>query len=330
MPRTFVIGTRASKLALRQTEIVSALLRRAHPHVALEVREITTQGDTSDAPLSAIGGLGVFTKAIEDALLRRECDIAVHSLKDLPSEMTPGLTLAAVPEREDPRDALITRNGVTLDALPAGARIGTGSGRRAAQLLSLRPDVRPGDIRGNVDTRIRKVLSGDYDAAVLALAGLLRLGLEEQAAQVFSIDEMLPAVAQAALGIQARADDADAIALCATLGHAPSRIAVEAERAFLARLGAGCRTPAAAYATLAGDVLTMRGMIADPQSMAGPSTPLPLLLSERGPGGEVSGSIFRATIQAPVSDPAAAGIALAEALFAQGAAAIVAEAGGAP
>lgn len=306
--RTFVIGTRASKLALRQTEIVSALLRRAHPGLALEVREITTQGDTSDAPLSVIGGLGVFTKAIEDGLLRGSCDIAVHSLKDLPSEMTPGLTLAAVPEREDPRDALITRNGATLAALPADARIGTGSGRRAAQLLALRPDVRPDDIRGNVDTRIRKVLSGEYDAAVLALAGLLRLGLEEQAAQVFSIDDMLPAVAQAALGIQTRADDADAIALCAMLDHAPSRIAVEAERAFLARLGAGCRTPAAAHATLEGDALTMRGMIAEPPP----------------------GPMYRTTITAAADDPTAAGIALAEALFAQGAAVIVADAGGAP
>lgn len=330
MPRTYVVGTRGSKLALRQVEIVSALLRRAHLAISIEVRQITTQGDSSDAPLSAIGGLGVFTKAIEDALLRGDCDIAVHSLKDLPSVMTPGLVLAAVPEREDPRDALITRNGATLDALPPGARIGTGSGRRAAQLLAMRPDVRPDDIRGNVDTRIRKVLDGAYDGAVLALAGLLRLGLEEQAAQVFTIEEMLPAVAQAALGVQTRAADRDAIAVCRAIDHAESRVAVEAERAFLARLGAGCRTPAAAYATVAGGTMTLRGMIAEAPLMMQSSEAPPLRLSEGGLGGEVPPRQYRATITAPAGDPAAAGVALAEALFAQGAAVIVADAGGAP
>ncbi|MHB8514925.1 MAG: hydroxymethylbilane synthase, partial [Dehalococcoidia bacterium] len=177
MTRAFVIGTRGSRLALCQVELVAEALRAAVPGVSLDVREIRTEGDTSSAPLSAIGGLGVFTKAIEDALLAREVDIAVHSLKDLPTELPDGLSIAALPPRADVRDALVTRAGRALDALPAGARIGTGAGRRAVQLLRLRADIEPAEIRGNVDTRIRKVEDGAYDGAVLAMAGLLRLGL---------------------------------------------------------------------------------------------------------------------------------------------------------
>jgi hydroxymethylbilane synthase len=245
--RTFVIGTRGSRLALRQTEIVSELLRAAHAGVAIEVREIKTEGDRSSAPLSVIGGTGVFTKAIEDALLARECDIAVHSLKDLPPAIADGLALAAVPERGDVRDALVTRDGRPLADLPAGARIGTGSARRAVQLREMRADLRPDEIRGNVDTRIRKVDDGEYDAAVLALAGLQRLGLEGRAAQIFSPHEMTPAVGQAALGVEARADDDETLELLRAIEHAPSRAAVTAERAFLARLGAGCRLPVGAW-----------------------------------------------------------------------------------
>ena len=175
--RTFIVGTRGSRLALAQTGLVVDALRAAHPDARFEVREITTQGDRDTKPLSEIGGQGVFTKAIEDALLRNEIDIAVHSMKDLPPRLTDGLTIAAVPKRGDPRDALVTNDGRKLADLPPGARIGTGSARRAVQLKALRPDVEPVEIRGNVDTRIRKVDEGQYDAIVVAMAGLERLGL---------------------------------------------------------------------------------------------------------------------------------------------------------
>lgn len=237
-------------------------LLAAHPGLSLEVREIKTEGDRSSAPLSVIGGLGVFTKAIEDALIARTVDIAVHSLKDLPPASTPGLTIAAIPEREDARDALVTRDGRALAELPPGARIGTGSARRATQLTAMRPDVEPVDIRGNVDTRIRKVENGEYDGAALAMAGLARLGLAEKAAQTFTVDEMIPAVGQGALAVQVRDDDAEANELARAIDHADTRAAVTAERAFLERLGAGCRMPVGAHATVAGASITLRTMIA--------------------------------------------------------------------
>jgi hydroxymethylbilane synthase len=262
MARTFVIGTRGSRLALRQVELVSQMLRAASPDVAIDVREIKTEGDRSNAPLSEIGGAGVFTKAIEDALLAGTVDIAVHSLKDLPPELPAGLTIAAVPERGDVRDVLVTRGGVSLDALPPGARIGTGSGRRAVQLRTLRPDLETAEIRGNVDTRIRKVQSGEYDGAVLAMAGLERLGLTEHIAQVFETEQMTPAVGQAALAVEVRADDDEAIALVRTIEHWQTRAAVEAERGYLRRLGAGCRLPVGAYAWIDGESLFVQGMLA--------------------------------------------------------------------
>lgn len=258
-----MIGARGSALSLRQVEIVVNALRSSHADVSIEVREIKTEGDRSSRPLSEIGGLGVFTKAIEDALLSREIDIAVHSLKDLPPALTAGLTLAAIPARADVRDALVTRGGRTLAGLPPGARIGTGSERRAAQLKAMRADIETAEIRGNVPTRIAKVDSGDYDGAVLAMAGLERLGLMARASQIFSVDEMTPAVGQGALGIEVRADDVAAIALVAAIEHADTRAAVTAERAFLARLGAGCRMPVGAHATIAGATITMRAMIGD-------------------------------------------------------------------
>lgn len=307
MSRTFVIGTRGSALALRQVAIVRAMLLSAHPGIALEVREVRTEGDASHAPLSQIGGLGVFTRAIEDALLAGDADIAVHSLKDLPTELAPGLTLGAVPPREDPRDALITRDGASLAALPAGARIGTGSGRRAVLLHALRPDIETAEIRGNVDTRIRKVNEGEYDGAVLAMAGLRRMGLDSRAAQVFEIDEMLPAVGQAALGIEVRADDGEALELARATEDAAARAAVEAERAFLRRLGGGCRLPIGAHATAKGGALRLRGMIAG--------------------GGDAP--IFRDATEGSIAAPEALGIALAEQMLAAGAQAFVAAAGGA-
>ena len=262
-PKRVTIGARGSRLSLRQVELISALLRDSAPGVVIDVHEIRTEGDRSKAPLSQIGGLGVFTKAIEDALLAGTIDIAVHSLKDLPPQLASGLIIGAVPERGDVRDALVTRDGRGLHDLPSGARIGTGSERRAVQLRALRPDVSPQEIRGNVETRIRKVESGEYDAGVLALAGLERLGLGGKAAQVFSVDEMLPAVGQAALAVEVRAVDAATLAIVRAIEHAPARVAVEAERAFLARLGAGCRMPVGAYAVVADGGLRLQTMIAD-------------------------------------------------------------------
>jgi len=259
--QTLVIGTRGSRLALAQTRIVMDLLAAGREALRLEVREITTQGDRSAAPLSEIGGQGVFTKAIEDALLRREIDVAVHSMKDLPPQTTPGLTIAAVPRRGDARDALVARDGRTLADLAAGARIGTGSARREAQLKALRPDIECVDIRGNVDTRVRKVDDGEYDAIVVAMAGLERLEMAGRATQVFRVEEMVPSPGQGALAVQVRADDAEARAIVSAIDDSETRTAVEAERAFLAGLGAGCRLPVGAHASMRGDGLWLRTMV---------------------------------------------------------------------
>jgi hydroxymethylbilane synthase len=261
MSRTFVIGARRSQLSLRQVDLVVSALTAAHPGCHTEFREITTQGDASSAPLSQIGGLGVFTKAIEDALLAREIDIAVHSLKDLPPILPDGLTLGAIPERADPRDVLITRGVRPLSQLRKGARVGTGSARRAAQLKVLRPDVQIVDIRGNVPTRMAKVESSEYDAIVLAMAGLDRLRLTEKAAHIFSVDDMTPAPGQGALGVEVRADDPEALELVAAIDHLATRAAVTAERAFLERLGAGCRMPVGAHAVLFGTDIHIRGIL---------------------------------------------------------------------
>jgi hydroxymethylbilane synthase len=295
MNRTFVIGARGSKLSLRQVEMVSEALRAAHPGVKLELREIHTEGDRSTAPLAEIGGLGVFTKAIEDALRSGEADIAVHSLKDLPATLAPGLVLAAVPERADPRDALVSSGGVPLRDLRPGARIGTGSGRRAVQILAMRPDVETAEIRGNVDTRIRKAETGEYDAVVLALAGLTRLGLQDKATQVFSLAEVLPAVGQAALGIETRADDDETRALVQAIDDPSTHAAVDAERAYLQRLGGGCKAPVGAFAAIESGELVLRVMIA---------------------GGD---RIMRGEVRGSMSAAAELGLRAAEDVIAQGA-----------
>ncbi len=289
MSRTFVIGTRGSRLALRQVELVRDALLAARPGTSIDVREIKTEGDGSTAPLSAIGGTGVFTKAIEDALIDRRVDIAVHSMKDLPARLAEGLTIGAVPEREDPRDALITLDGRTLDGLPAGARVGTGSARRAVQLRALRGDLAFAEIRGNVETRIRKVEDGEYDATVLAMAGLRRLGLEAKAAQVFPLEAMIPAVGQACIAVEVRADDAEALDLVRAIDHRASRIASEAERAFLARLGAGCRLPVGAWAELDAGSVRLRGMLG--VDSAGGAAPLTVLRAERSGSHEAAAAI---------------------------------------
>lgn len=263
MDRTLIVGTRGSRLALAQTALVVDALRASGRAISIDVKEIMTQGDRDTKPLSEIGGQGVFTKAIEEALLRGEIDVAIHSMKDLPPALTPGLMIAATPERGDPRDALVTADGRRLADLPEGARIGTGSARRAAQLKEMRPDVEPVDIRGNVDTRIRKVDSGEYDAIVVAMAGLTRLGLAGRAAQVFSIEEMTPSPGQGALAVQVRAGDHEVLDVAAPLDHRATRIAVAYERAFLAQLGEGCSLPVGAHAVVEGGRLLAWTMIAE-------------------------------------------------------------------
>ena len=245
------LGTRQSPLARWQADFVASQLR--HLGVEVEMIPIVTAGDISTTPLGESGGVGLFTKEIQRALLDRRCDLAVHSLKDLPTEPVEGLCLAAVPIREDVGDCLIGRTGRTLDELPRGARIGTGSLRRAAQIRAMRRDVEILDIRGNLDTRLRKLDEGQYDAILLAAAGLKRLGLDHRITQRFTIDEMLPAVGQAALGLETRVDDCATIDVVERLSHLPTHQAILAERAMLRALRGGCLAPVAAYATVSSD-----------------------------------------------------------------------------
>jgi hydroxymethylbilane synthase len=262
------LGTRGSALALAQSELVAEALTAATRRPVDLVR-IATAGDRSTAPVSQLG-VGVFVSALRDALLADEIDFAVHSYKDLPSAGHPALFVAAVPEREDPRDALIARDQMALAQLPAGARVGTGAVRRIAQLHALRLQLQVAPIRGNVDSRIARVLGpqADLDAVVLARAGVARLGRTAEITETLDPMLMLPAPAQGALAVECRADDADLVELLAALDHAPSRAAVTAERAMLATLEAGCSAPVAAYAELAegetGDEIYLRGAVISP------------------------------------------------------------------
>jgi hydroxymethylbilane synthase len=280
-------------------------MRVADSGATFQTLTITTSGDRTAQSLAEIGGRGIFVIEIERALLDGEIDVAVHSLKDLPSAETGGLTIAAVLTREDPRDALVSRNGEALSTLPAGAAVGTGSPRRAAQVLAMRPDLTVRDIRGNVDTRIRKVEEGEYDAVVLAAAGLARLGWLERAAQVFAPEEMLPAVGQGALAVQVRADDTEALALVRRADDFETRVAVTAERAFERRLGGGCHAAIGGYATV--------GFASAPEKR-------PVRL--RGlVGGD--GRILRAEMDGLAGEVEALGVRLAEYLIAQGADALL-------
>jgi hydroxymethylbilane synthase len=257
-----VIGTRGSKLALVQTHMVRDALLAAHPGLAVEVERITTKGDVVlDRPLSAIGDKGLFVAEIEQALREGRIDLAVYSAKDLPAALPHDLAIAAFPRRADPRDALVSRARLRLAELPAGALVGTSSLRRACQLRSLRPDLRIEDLRGNVDTRLRKLREGQYDAIVLAAAGLERLGLAGEVAEYLDPRTMLPAVGQGVLAVEARAADEATAALLAPLDDSFARVAATAERAFLARIGGGCQVPVAAYAQLDGDTLILAGLI---------------------------------------------------------------------
>jgi hydroxymethylbilane synthase len=300
-----VIGTRGSLLARWQAGHIAKGLREAHPDLVIEERVIVTEGDRlTTGPLWNAGGKGVWVKEIEAALLAREIDLAVHSMKDVPGELAPGLALIAVPKRADVRDALVSRSGAGIDGLVRGARVGTTSLRRTCQLKAMRPDLDVQILRGNLDTRLRKVGEGVVDAALLACAGLDRLGLADRIAERLPIERMLPAVGQGALAIEARADDRAVADLCAALDDPDAALAVAAERAFLLRLGASCRTPVAGYARVLNGHLVMQGLIGRPDGSE--------LLADHA-----SGSAALA---------GAVGVRLADALLSRGAAAILAAA----
>ncbi len=269
------IGTRGSPLALAQAEEVRARLAAAHglDPAAVEVRVIRTSGDViQDRPLAEVGGKGLFTKEIELALLDNEIDLAVHSAKDMETWLPPGLVAAAFLTREDVRDSFISRKARTLSDLPGGAVVGTASLRRQAIVRRLRPDVKVVALRGNVETRLRKLEAGEFDATLLALAGLRRLGMAEAASSIFSVDEFLPAVGQGAIALETRADDARTRGLVAAIGDADTMAALTAERAFLAALDGSCKTPIAGHARIAGGALSLRGLIVKPDGSAAHET----------------------------------------------------------
>src|SRR5437868_2644949 len=304
-----IIGSRGSKLALWQSEWVKARLEALDPEASVRIEIFKTSGDVMrDVPLASIGGQGVFTKELELALLDRRVGLAVHSLKDLPTVVPEGLSITATPEREDPRDALVLRagadaGGASLRSLGQGAVVGTSSLRRIAQLKHLRPDVRIKDLRGNVDTRLRKLDAGEFDAVILASAGLRRLGFGARISAAIETEEMLPAVSQGALGIETRADDAETNALVSRLDHAPTRAAVLAERALLRSLGGGCQVPIAAHATLDGARLRLDGLVA---SLDG-------------------GDVLRDSIEGDAAEASAVGEAPAPRMLERGAASLLAE-----
>lgn len=263
MTKKLIFATRPSALARWQTNYIIQQLQDSIADLECQEVVITTKGDqVIDQPLPEIGGKGLFTFELEEALRDGQVDAAVHSLKDLPTEDVPGLTIAAIPERADVRDVWICPAGHNLDDLPAGAVIGTSSTRRAAQLLANRPDLMVKPIRGNVDTRLRKVLQGDYDAIILAAAGLTRLGKDEHITHYLPFEIMLPAPGQGALAVQCRTDDQETIRKLAVLDHQPTRMAVTAERAFLAALGGGCSLPVGALAIVNNERISFEGVVA--------------------------------------------------------------------
>jgi hydroxymethylbilane synthase len=264
---SIVIGTRGSALARWQSAEIGRLLRLAQPGLEVIERIIVTAGDRSQTgPVVDLGGKSVWVKEIEDALSSGAVDLAVHSMKDVPTDLAAGLKIVAVPKRADPRDAIVSRAGVGLDALPPGSRVGTSSLRRVCQLRAARGDLAIEILRGNVDTRLRKVADGVVDAAVLASAGLDRLGFSARIAERLDPARMLPAIGQGALALEARADDARVVALCRALSDPAAETTVAAERALLAGLGVGCRTPVAGYATLTDGRLTVAGLVGRPDA----------------------------------------------------------------
>lgn len=273
------IGTRGSALALWQARHVASIIEKSHPPVRVELMTIKTQGDKIlDAPLATIGGKGLFTKEIEDALLDRRVDLAVHSLKDLPTELPEGLRLAAVMKREDPRDAFISRDGLNLEDLPAGARIGTSSLRRRAFLLHRFPKLEIISIRGNVDTRLRKIETENLSGVMLAAAGIIRMGFADRITRYIDVETVIPAIGQGALAIETRADDPEVAEIIATLNDPVTSQCVRVERAFLQRMGGGCQVPMAAHCIPEADGIKVVAAVVHPDgnpivsdSYAGPS-----------------------------------------------------------
>jgi hydroxymethylbilane synthase len=292
------IATRKSPLALWQAEHVRAALEELHPGLAVELVTFTTQGDKIlDTPLARIGGKGLFVKELEVALLEGRADLAVHSMKDVPMEFPPGLGLVAIGEREDPRDAFVSGAHAGLDALPDGAVVGTSSLRRQCQLRRRRPDLVVRDLRGNVNTRLARLDAGDYDAVILASAGLKRLGFQARIRAELAPEVLLPAVGQGALGLEARLDDTRTAALVAPLNHSGTALRVAAERALNRRLQGGCQVPIAGYAELHADTLHLRALV-----------------------GSVDGSeVIEDELRGPAAEAAELGEALAERLLAAGA-----------
>jgi hydroxymethylbilane synthase len=309
MKKRIRIATRKSLLALTQSTWIKEQIEERHPGIAVELVKIVTKGDKiTDVPLAKVGGKGLFVKEIEEALLRGEAEVAVHSMKDVPAELPEGLYLGVVPARENPRDAFISHKCSTFKELPQRARVGTSSLRRRAQLAHLRPDLEIVDLRGNVETRLRKLDEGEFEAVILAAAGLNRLGLSARITSHFSPEEMLPAVAQGALGLEMRRDDPEVFALLSFLHDEETAVAVEAERAFLKRLEGGCQVPLGAYAELRQGELTVTGLIA-----------------------AVDGSeLLRRSLTGSPGEAAELGVRLAETLLAMGGQKILAEVYGRP
>ena len=260
--KSLIIGTRGSRLALVQTEKVRCMLLKAFPPLDVSTKIIKTEGDNDlTSPLSEFDGRGAFVRSIEHALLRNEIDVAVHSLKDLPSQLPQGLTLGSVPEREDPRDVIVSSDSQKLETFPAGVVIATGSDRRRIQISNIRPDIKFVDIRGNIETRLKKLDSVEIDAVVLAAAGLKRLGLSSRITQYLEPETALPAPCQGALGIECRSDDGDTISLLSAIDNEDVRTCVEAERSFIRTLGMGCHTPVGSFASIENDKVVFRSFV---------------------------------------------------------------------
>ncbi|MDL1959155.1 MAG: hydroxymethylbilane synthase [Deltaproteobacteria bacterium] len=298
------LGTRKSALALAQSNWVKEEIETHWPEINVDLVKFTTKGDKIlDVPLAKVGGKGLFVKEIEDALLRKNADIAVHSLKDVPSDLPEGLEVTIFPSREDPRDALISRAKLRLEELPEGARVGTSSLRRIAQLKNVRPDLEVASLRGNIDTRLRKLDEGQYDAIILAAAGLRRLGLGKRIIQLLEPEVMLPAVGQGALGIEFRSMNTEVRRILAPIHHEETSICVRAERAFLFKLEGGCQVPLGAFARLKGETLELEGMVSN----------------------ETGTNIIRMKKQGIADQPEGLGIILGEEILAAGGAEILRE-----
>lgn len=301
---TLVLGTRASKLALQQSEWFQGQVQAIAPDVTVTLTRIQTSGDKIvDVPLAKIGGKGLFVKEIEEALLSGEIDFAVHSMKDVPTQLPDGLEILCVPPREDSRDALISRTGCRFQELPIGARVGSSSLRRQSQFLHARPDLRIEMLRGNLDTRLKKLKEGQFDAIILAAAGLRRLGWTEEITEYLDPQLCLPAIGQGALGIEGRSDDQFVRSILNRLTHPPTQVAVAAERALLHRLEGGCQVPIAAYATLMNDQLHLEGLVASVDGK----------------------TVIRDAVQGTRAEAQVLGTRLAERLLARGADKILAE-----